>query len=53
MRKDKTDLTVVGLGALVSGIGASTLRSRVGAGVLGFGLAHVALGLLDMMVRKK
>lgn len=52
MKKDKTDMAVIGLGALVSGIGAKALRSRFGAGVLGFGLAHVALGLLDMFRRK-
>lgn len=47
-----TSWVVTGLGALVSSLGLGAMRrrkSRLGAGVLGFGLAHVALGLLDMM----
>jgi len=46
-----TSWVVTGLGALVSSLGFGTMRSRskLGAGVLGFGLAHVALGLLDML----
>lgn len=52
MEKSKTDMTVVGLGTLVSTIGAATLKSRFGAGVLGFGLAHIALGLLNMTLNK-
>ncbi|MHB8983808.1 MAG: hypothetical protein ACYC4E_00440 [Carboxydocellales bacterium] len=42
-----TSWTVTGLGAAVTGIGAM-LSGTLGAGVIGFGLAHVALGLLDM-----
>ncbi len=43
-----TGLIVAGLGAAVSGLGAVLARkNKFGAGILGFGLAHVALGLLD------
>lgn len=47
MKATTTSLTVAGLGAAVSTIGATMLESRFGAGVLGFGLAHVVLGMLD------
>ena len=43
-----TSLAVAGLGAVVSGLGALMLKKKVGAGILGFGLAHVTLGLLDL-----
>jgi len=39
---------VTGLGATVTGIGA-LMGGRVGAGLTGFGLAHVLLGTLDMV----
>lgn len=45
-RRNTTGIAVTGLGTVVTGIGA-LLRGRVGAGVVGFGLAHVVLGLLD------
>ncbi|MEC9489009.1 MAG: hypothetical protein UMV23_05970 [Halanaerobium sp.] len=49
MKQSTTNMAVTGLGVLVSGVGASLLkRSKTGAGILGFGLAHVALGVLDM-----
>ncbi|NPV27409.1 MAG: hypothetical protein HPY81_08210 [Firmicutes bacterium] len=44
-----TSWVVTGLGAAVTGLGATMLGSRFGAGVMGFGLAHVTLGLLDML----
>lgn len=44
----KTSLAVTGLGTLVSGIGLALMPRRLGAGMLGFGLAHLALGVLDM-----
>lgn len=48
MKGTATSLAVAGVGALVSAVGASMIKkSRLGAGILGFGLAHVALGLLD------
>lgn len=52
MKSNNTNLLVTALGATVSGLGYGLMRkmtrSQVGAGVLGFGLAHIALGLLDM-----
>ncbi|SET21168.1 hypothetical protein [Anaerobranca gottschalkii] len=41
-----TSYTVVGLGIIVSLIGWY-IRGELGAGILGFGLAHIVLGLLD------
>jgi hypothetical protein len=49
MKATKTSWVVTGLGAVVSSLGAKAFRGRFGAGVIGFGLAHVALGLLDML----
>lgn len=47
-RKAKTtSYSVTGLGIAVSALGWSMLPSKIGAGVLGFGAAHVLLGLLD------
>lgn len=48
LKATTTSLAVTGTGAAVSGIGAFLLKSKWGAGILGFGLAHVVLGLLDM-----
>ena len=51
-----TSLTVTGLGALTTLLGRKVFRGMLGAGVTGFGLAHVALGMLDMArpsVRKR
>lgn len=42
-----TSMVVLGLGALVTGAGRM-IGGRLGAGVTGFGLAHVTLGILDM-----
>lgn len=42
-----TSWAVSGLGLLVSAVGASMISRKVGAGILGFGLAHVVLGQLD------
>jgi F420-0:gamma-glutamyl ligase len=44
------------LGAIVSASAATLLRSRykkTATGVLGFGLAHVVLGAIDLFGRKK
>lgn len=41
-----TSWIVVGLGIVVSLVGWF-IGGRLGAGVLGFGLAHIVLGLLD------
>jgi hypothetical protein len=40
-------MTVAGVGALVTGLG-KLIGGRMGAVMAGFGLAHIALGLLDM-----
>jgi len=48
MSRTTTGWLVTGLGTVVSGVGAAFRRRRVGAGILGFGLAHVVLGILDM-----
>ncbi|AZR74429.1 hypothetical protein BBF96_14165 [Anoxybacter fermentans] len=42
-----TSWVVSGLGLLVSALGARMLKKKVGAGILGFGLAHILLGQLD------
>ncbi len=50
MRMSKAQTTswvVLGLGALVAAVGLA-IPGRFGAGVIGFGLAHVVLGALDM-----
>lgn len=51
-RKNNTSMLVGGLGLLVTGIGATLLRGRTKAGVMGFGLAHVVLGGMDMVRQK-
>ncbi len=43
-----TSLTIMGLGTLVTLLSRKALRGKLGAGLTGFGLAHIALGLLDM-----
>lgn len=48
MNAKTTSWVVAGLGAAVTGAGATLVKGNVGAGVVGFGLAHVVLGLLDM-----
>lgn len=49
MKATTTSWVVTGVGAAVSSVGAMTLKKKWGAGVLGFGLAHVALGLFDLL----
>ncbi|HHW12257.1 MAG TPA: hypothetical protein GXX33_04565 [Firmicutes bacterium] len=49
MKSTTTGWIVTGLGAVVSGVGATMRRSRFGTGLLGFGLAHMVLGILDMV----
>ncbi len=52
MKKDNTSMLVGGLGLLVTGVGAALFRGKAKAGVVGFGLAHVILGGLDMVRQK-
>ncbi|MFP4017411.1 MAG: hypothetical protein ACLFUI_10315 [Halanaerobiales bacterium] len=42
-----TSYVVAGVGVAVTALGWSLLPSLWGAGILGFGAAHVVLGLLD------
>jgi hypothetical protein len=42
-----TSWTVAGLGVAVTAVG-KMVGGTLGAGIMGFGLAHVALGLLDL-----
>lgn len=49
LKATTTSWVVTGLGAAVSGVGAMTLKKKWGAGIFGFGLAHIALGLLDLL----
>lgn len=46
MHKDTTGWVVTGVGAAVTGIG-TIVGGRLGAGIAGFGLAHVVLGIMD------
>jgi hypothetical protein len=46
--KNNTGWIVAGVGAVVTGAGA-VIGGTVGAGVAGFGLAHIVLGVLDNM----
>lgn len=43
-----TSWVVVGLGAAVTAVGATVLKGPIAAGTIGFGTAHIVLGLLDM-----
>lgn len=46
-KSNKTSLTVAGAGLVITGIGKA-VGGTVGAGLIGFGLANVVLGLADM-----
>ena len=48
MRGTNTSWLVTGLGAAVTGIGATMLRGPLASGTIGFGLAHIVLGVADM-----
>lgn len=49
----RTGYWVALAGAGVSLLGWSMVESRLGAGLLGFGLAHVLLGFLDASLARK
>lgn len=49
MRIPATSLAVIGLGAAVTALGLKRFRGDLGSGIVGFGLAHVVLGLLDAL----
>ncbi|MDI3546709.1 MAG: hypothetical protein PWR10_361 [Halanaerobiales bacterium] len=44
-----TSWLISGLGLAVSVLGTKLLKKKFGAGILGFGLAHVLLGQLDRL----
>lgn len=44
-----TSWLISGLGLAVSALGTRLLKKKFGAGILGFGLAHVLLGQLDRL----
>ncbi len=44
-----TSWFISGLGIAVSALGTRMLDKKIGAGILGFGLAHLILGQLDRM----
>ena len=46
MKRDRTGWIVSGLGVAVTGLGRM-VGGRIGAGIAGFGLAHIVLGFLD------
>jgi hypothetical protein len=48
MKRTTTSWVVTGLGATVTGVGATLLSGPIAAGAVGFGLAHVVLGVADM-----
>jgi len=48
MKVSTTSWAVTGLGVIVTGVGAAMLPANLGAGIVGFGLAHVVLGIADM-----
>ncbi|HEY8464121.1 MAG TPA: hypothetical protein VIM29_08910 [Bacillota bacterium] len=48
LKASTTSWVITGLGAAVSSFGAMAVKKRWGPGILGFGLAHVILGLLDL-----
>lgn len=45
----KTSWVVLGLGTAVAALGSWLLRGRLKSGTVGFGLAHIILGALDML----
>ena len=44
---NKTGMAVAGMGLVITGLGRM-VGGTVGAGITGFGLAHVVLGVTDM-----
>lgn len=42
-----TSWVISGLGLAVSALGTKMVEKKLGAGILGFGLAHIVLGQLD------
>lgn len=49
MKATTTSWVVTGLGAAVTTLGATAFSGPISAGMIGFGTAHVVLGVLDML----
>ncbi|ADL07935.1 conserved hypothetical protein [Thermosediminibacter oceani DSM 16646] len=47
MKGNTTSWVVACVGAVVAGVG-TMVGGTLGAGITGFGLAHIVLGILDM-----
>ncbi|TYP59846.1 hypothetical protein [Thermosediminibacter litoriperuensis] len=47
MKGNTMSWVVTGVGAVVAGVG-TMVGGTLGAGIIGFGLAHIVLGILDM-----
>jgi hypothetical protein len=47
--KNNTGLYVAGLGAVVTTVGATVFGGALAAGTVGFGLAHMVLGIADTL----
>ncbi len=48
MQPNTTSLVVTGLGVAVTALGATMLQGATGYAAMGFGAAHIVLGILDM-----
>ncbi len=48
MKATTTSVVVTGLGVAVTALGATALTGTAGAAAMGFGTAHIVLGLLDL-----
>lgn len=49
MKGSATSWLVTGLGAVVTGVGTVLPKGRLRTATISFGLAHVALGVADML----
>lgn len=48
MNRDLTGWIISGIGIIVTGFGR-LIGGRIGAGIAGFGMAHIMLGFLDRL----
>ena len=48
MKTNTTSLIVTGLGVAVTAVGATALGGSAASATMGFGAAHIVLGVLDM-----
>ncbi|MBE0467177.1 MAG: hypothetical protein IBX71_08165 [Candidatus Desulforudis sp.] len=47
-RGSLTSWIVIGLGVIVAAVGWLFVTGLLGAGLIGFGLAHIVLGIIDL-----